>query len=53
MKKTFNSAVNSIITKNTTEPLKLNEVLFKIVVIGFSIGLLVVVDSILYGFITR
>ncbi len=53
MKKSFNAAVNFLFSPANNEPQELNEVLFKLVVIGFSIGLIVVVDSILYGFLTR
>ena len=53
MKRSFNSAINFIVNKHMYEPGKLNEILFKVVVIGFSIGLMVVVDTILYGFFAR
>jgi len=53
MKKSFNSALNFFLNKNETNEIKLNEFLLKVVVIGFSIGILYVVDTILYGFLTR
>lgn len=52
MKKSFNAVIKFLFNTDT-EPQELNEVLFKLVVIGFSIGLIVVVDSILYGYLTR
>lgn len=53
MKKSIQTEVNSIVNKHTDGTYKLNEVLFKVVVIGFSIGLLVVIDTVVYGFLTR